>query len=70
VPVLSAPAPDPDDRDSNDFVTEDQLRDRGTDPALIRIFCPWATEFRALDGSRCWARADLSNLLDAGGDLQ
>lgn len=60
--VLSPPSPDPDDRD--DFVTEDQLRDRGIDPALVRATCPWAAELTAHDGSRCRCRADLTTLLE------
>jgi hypothetical protein len=32
--------------------------------------CPHATELRALDGSRCWSRADLTQLLDAEGEVQ
>ena len=64
--VLTPPAPDPDDRDG-DYVTEGELRDRGIDPALVRVLCPWAAELRALDGSRCWLRADLTNLLDPEG---
>jgi hypothetical protein len=71
VPAVLAPpgASDPDDRDpANDYVTEDQLRDLGIDPTLVRIFCPYATELRALDGSRCWPRADLTELLDAEGE--
>jgi hypothetical protein len=69
-PVLTAPAsPDPDDRDPDgDYVPEDQLRDQGIDPTLVQILCPHATELRALDGSRCWLRADLTELLDAEGE--
>jgi hypothetical protein len=62
--VLTPPPPDPDD---GDYVTEGELRDRGIDPALVRVLCPWAAELRALDGSWCWLRADLTNLLDAEG---
>lgn len=72
--VLTPPAaPDPDDHDrdgATDYVTEQELRDVGIDPALVRIVCPHATELRALGGSRCWSRADLANLLDAEGELQ
>jgi hypothetical protein len=70
--VLTPPAaPDPDDRDgapANDYVSEDQLRALGIDPALVSILCPWATELCAWGGSRCWARADLARLLGAEGD--
>jgi hypothetical protein len=56
---------EPDDYDpQTDYVTEDQLRDRGIDPDAIRILAPHATELRALDGSRCWASADLAHLLE------
>jgi hypothetical protein len=61
--ILPAPAaPDPDDRDG--FVTEDQLRDLGIDPDAIRALAPHAAELTALDGSRCWCRADLASLLE------
>jgi hypothetical protein len=75
VPTVLTPlaAPDPDDHDrddANDYVAEQELRDLGIDPALVRICCPHATELRALGGSRCWPRADLSRLLDAEGELQ
>lgn len=70
--VLTAPAaPDPDDRDDcdarPDYVTEDELRALGIDPALVAILCPHATELRALDGARCWSRIDLTDLLDQDG---
>jgi hypothetical protein len=73
--VLNAPsAPDPDDRDpATEYVTEQELRERGIDPALVSILCPHDTELRALCGfaglrqarrrgwgSRCWVVADLS----------
>ena len=67
MPVVLAPpgAPDPDDHDpAEDYVTEDQLRKLGIDPTLVRIFCHHATELRALDGSRCWSRVDLAELLE------
>ncbi|MDY3563390.1 hypothetical protein R5W23_004893 [Gemmata sp. JC673] len=54
---------------TDDFVSEHDLRDLGLEPALVRVLCPHATEYRALDGSRCWAAADLAPLLGAeGGD--
>lgn len=64
--VLTPPAaPDPDDRDpAADYLTEEQLRDLGVDPDLVRALAPHATELRALDGSRCWSREDLSPLLE------
>jgi hypothetical protein len=51
----------PDDRD---YLTEDELRDLGLDPDSIPILAPHATELRALDGSRCWARIGLAHLLE------
>ncbi len=64
--VLTPPAePDPDDRDSaTEYVPEHELRERGIDPALVRVLCPWATELRTLDGARCWALTDLASLLE------
>lgn len=49
-----------------DYLDEEQLRDRDVDPALIRILCPWATEFTGHDGQRCWAVADLASLWEGG----
>lgn len=46
-----------------DYVTAADLIARGIDPALVRVCCPWATELTDLDGSRCWAVADLGVLL-------
>jgi hypothetical protein len=64
--VLTRPDPDePDDQEpAADYLIEDQLRDLGIDPDLVRILAPHATELRALDGSRCWSREDLSPLLE------
>lgn len=56
---------DPDDCDSlTDYATEAELRDLGIDPDAVRVLAPHATELRALDGSRCWARADLADFLE------
>jgi hypothetical protein len=67
VPTAHAPPAVPDPADRDDYVTEGELRDRDIDPALVRARCPWAVEYRALDGSACWLRADLTNLLDPEG---
>jgi hypothetical protein len=50
----------------DDYLTAADLLARGIDPALVRVCCPWATELTALDGSPCWAAADLTTLLDGG----
>ena len=61
--VLTPPAAhDPDDRD--DYVTEDDLRARDIDPALVRVLCPWATELTGHGGLCCWAVSDLAPLLE------
>jgi hypothetical protein len=53
----------PDDDLTADYVTAADLIGLGIDPGLVRVLCPWATESTALDGSRCWAAADLGVLL-------
>lgn len=55
------------EHDDPDFVTEDELADLGIDPALVRVLCPWATEYTGSDGRRCWPAADLAPLLNGGG---
>ncbi|MBN9523103.1 hypothetical protein J0H58_32085 [bacterium] len=50
----------------DDYLTAADLIALGIDPALVRMCCPWATELTALDGSRCWAAADLTDLLTGG----
>jgi hypothetical protein len=50
-----------------DYLSEDDLRKRGIEPALVAILCPWAIELLALDGTRCWATDDLTPLFDGGG---
>ena len=68
--LIASSAPDPDDGDPLlDYLTEDQLRALGLDPDAIPVLAPHATELRALDGSRCWARADLAHLLAPEGDV-
>jgi len=49
-----------------DYLDEDDLRDLDIEPSLVRIFCPWATEFTGHDGLRCWAVADLAPLVEGG----
>ncbi|MDB5308812.1 MAG: hypothetical protein JWO38_3014 [Gemmataceae bacterium] len=46
----------------DDYLTADDLRALGFDPDAILTWCPWAVELTALDGSRCWAAADLTPL--------
>jgi hypothetical protein len=56
--------PEPDDREPlPDYVSEAEIRALGIDPDSIPVLAPHATELRALDGSRCWARADIDFLL-------
>jgi hypothetical protein len=50
----------------DDYVSEDDLRDLGIDPALVPVLCPGAVELTGHDGVRCWAAADLAPLLDGG----
>jgi len=50
----------------DDYLTAADLTALGIDPALVRVRCPWATESTALDGSPCWAVADLIDLLTRG----
>ena len=50
----------------DDYLTDDDLDALGIDPALVRVLCPWATELTALDGSPCWAAADLHPLPTGG----
>jgi hypothetical protein len=49
-----------------DYVDENQLRDLGIEPVLVRIFCPWAVEYTGHDGQRSWAVADLATLTHGG----
>jgi hypothetical protein len=56
-----------------DYLSDRDLRDLGLDPECVPALCPWATELTALDGTRCWAAADLAHLLehhDHHGELQ
>jgi hypothetical protein len=51
------------------YVTAAELADFGLTPADVRCRCPWATEYAAPDGSPCWLRDELVELLEksAGG---
>jgi hypothetical protein len=44
-------------------VTTAELAEHGLTPADVRDRCPHAVEYTALDGSACWLRADLADLL-------
>ncbi len=52
--------------DGVDYLSEDDLRDRDIEESLVRVLCPWATEYTGHDGKRCWAAADLTSLLEGG----
>jgi hypothetical protein len=52
--------------DKSDYLSETDLRALDLDPESVGAICPWAVELRALDGSRCWSRADLAHLLCGG----
>lgn len=54
----------------DDYLTEDDLRALEIDPADVRARAPHATEYRALDGARCWAAIDLAHLFGANGGGQ
>ena len=63
---MPTPPPQPDDLPASppaDYVSEDDLRELGIDPDLVRTACPWATELIGHSGGRCWAAADLATLL-------
>jgi hypothetical protein len=46
-----------------DYPSEDNLRELGIDPDLVRTACPWTVELTGHGGVRCWAAADLAALL-------
>jgi hypothetical protein len=51
------------------YVTLDELAAAGLTVDDVLQRCPHAIEYRALDGSPCWRRADLAPLLaDTEGD--
>lgn len=47
-----------------DYLDEDDVRDLDIEPSLVRVLCPWATEFTGQRGQRCWAAADLASLVE------
>jgi len=49
-----------------DYLTDADLVALGLDPDAVAARCPWATAYTALDGTRCWAAADLAPALDGG----
>lgn len=59
---MSSPVSDPDR-----FVTLDELADYGFVPADVRLLCPYAVEYTALDGKPCWLRDDLTELFGSTG---
>jgi hypothetical protein len=59
---MSAP-PD----DGADYITAAELADYDLTPQDVRRRSPWAVECTALDGSPCWVRDDLIELLNQGG---
>jgi hypothetical protein len=50
-----------------DKLTAADLAGYGLTPDDVRRRCPWAVEYTALDGSPCWRREDLADLLDEEG---
>jgi hypothetical protein len=62
---VSTCTPDPDR-----YVTVEELDQFGLTARDVRIRCPWAAEYTALDGTPCWVRDDLNVLLatPSGGD--
>ncbi|MBP3954842.1 hypothetical protein J8F10_06040 [Gemmata sp. G18] len=52
---------------SEDYVSELDLKELGVDPALVRIWCPWAIALVGHGGIRCWSCADLAPLFGAEG---
>jgi hypothetical protein len=43
-----------------------ELAEQGITPEDVCRCCPWAIEYRAIDGSPCWRREDLAELLASG----
>jgi hypothetical protein len=50
-----------------EYLTEADLARYGLDAADVRRLAPCATEYRALDGSHCWAREALEPRLSGRG---
>jgi hypothetical protein len=63
VPTAPPCPGDPNPDRPDDFISEDDLRELGIDPNVIRIACPWAVEYTGHNGVRCWAASDIANFL-------
>jgi hypothetical protein len=58
---IARPCPDDPHRDRpEDFVSENDLRELGIDPDLIRSVCPWIVEYTGHDGLRCWDVSEIA----------
>jgi hypothetical protein len=57
------PVNDPADGAAAAYLTVADLGAYGLTRASVLGRCPGATEYRALDGQRCWRREDLAPLL-------
>ena len=49
---------------NEDYLTEDDLWDRGVNPALVAVFCRGAVELSGHNCERCWALSDLAALFE------
>jgi hypothetical protein len=57
-------------RSPSEYVTADDLRAHGMTPDDMERLCPGAVEYRALDGSACWLRSELSPILQDAGETR